>query len=226
MLTALAPTVWWRITDGEDGCEGLRDANGQSHGHDKVGRQRTLLYIAIPRRQALRHGKIFHRMSMRINLRHLNRVWLARLSALGVYFAAMALGNLLWEFLQLPLYRIGQAGTAREQVFAALHCTVGDILIGLSSFLVALVLVRANGWPACRFWPVAAVATACGLAYTIYSEWLNVVVRASWAYAASMPIVPLFGFNVGLSPLLQWAILPIAAFAIARTHARRRKASY
>jgi hypothetical protein len=160
-------------------------------------------------------------MSTRADRWPRNSAWFAGLSALGVYLAAMTLGNLMWEFLQLPLYTIGQTGTAREQVFAALHCTVGDILIALSSVLVALVLVRAHDWPTRSFWPVAATATACGLAYTVYSEWLNVVVRASWAYADSMPVTSLFGINIGLSPLLQWAIVPLAAFAITRTVSAR-----
>ena len=30
-----------------------------------------------------------------------------------------------------------------------------------------------------------------------------------------MPVVRLFGFAIGLSPLLQWLVLPAAAFAIA-----------
>jgi len=40
----------------------------------------------------------------------------------------------------------------------------------------------------------------------VFSEWLNTAVRASWAYAPSMPIVPLLG--VGLAPFLQWLLLP------------------
>ena len=42
------------------------------------------------------------------------------------------------------------------------------------------------------------LATVLGVAYTIYSEWLNVSVRRSWAYSSLMPTVPFIG--TGLSP--------------------------
>ncbi len=57
---------------------------------------------------------------------------------------------------------------------------------------------------------------AFGLAYTAFSEWLNVFVRASWAYSDWMPIVSIAGLKIGLSPLLQWIVVPGAAFAIVR----------
>jgi len=50
--------------------------------------------------------------------------------------------------------------------------------------------------------------------YTIFSEWLNIVVRASWAYSPLMPVVHLI--NIGLSPLLQWIVIPAAALYAAR----------
>ena len=43
-------------------------------------------------------------------------------------------------------------------------------------------------------------------AYTIYSEWLNVFMRKSWSYSELMPTIP--PLETGLSPLLQWIILP------------------
>ena len=43
----------------------------------------------------------------------------------------------------------------------------------------------------------------------IYSEWLNINVRGSWAYSDLMPVVPVIG--TGLAPLLQWVIVPTLA---------------
>jgi hypothetical protein len=45
-------------------------------------------------------------------------------------------------------------------------------------------------------------------------EWLNIVVRASWAYSDRMPVVPVIG--TGLSPLLQWVVVPTVAAEAAR----------
>ena len=44
------------------------------------------------------------------------------------------------------------------------------------------------------------------LRYTVYSEYLNTVVRGAWAYTEWMPTVPWLG--TGLSPLAQWLIIP------------------
>ena len=53
-----------------------------------------------------------------------------------------------------------------------------------------------------------------GLAYTVFSEWLNTEIRGSWAYSEWMPTLPLIG--AGLSPFAQWIIVPIVAFWWAR----------
>jgi hypothetical protein len=36
----------------------------------------------------------------------------------------------------------------------------------------------------------------------------------SWAYSDWMPVIPIAGLSIGLSPLLQWIVVPAAAFAI------------
>lgn len=43
-----------------------------------------------------------------------------------------------------------------------------------------------------------------GAAYTVMSEWLNVLVRQTWACSDPMPVVPVVPvIGTGLSPLLQ-----------------------
>lgn len=136
------------------------------------------------------------------------------LSALRRYLGVSAVGHLLWEILQLPLYTIWAEGTPGEIVFAVTHCTAGDLLIALASLAGALVLGDATRWPAERFREVAIATVLLGLAYTVYSEWLNVSVRGSWAYAPSMPTIPPLG--TGLSPTLQWIAVPLAALRAVR----------
>lgn len=126
------------------------------------------------------------------------------------YLPVMALANLAWEFVQMPLYTLWETGTAREIVFAALHCTGGDVLIAFSSLAAALLLLGRGAWPQAGYWKVAAAAIAFGVAYTLFSEWLNVEVRGTWAYRDVMPVIPVIG--AGLSPLAQWALLPSFAF--------------
>jgi hypothetical protein len=134
----------------------------------------------------------------------------------------MAVANLAWEFAQLPLYTIWKTGSTGEIVFAAVHCTGGDVLIATAA-LVAALLLAGSGWPGApgAYRRVAALAIGFGLAYTVFSEWLNVSVRKSWAYSELMPVVPLL--DAGLSPLLQWIVLPLAAFWWAGRHRSARK---
>lgn len=144
------------------------------------------------------------------------------LRAFRIYFGVIAVGNLAWEALQLPLYTIWTTGSMREQMFAVGHCTGGDILIASSALLLALALVGTREWPTQGFARVAGLTLLLGLAYTIFSEWLNVVVRASWAYSEWMPVIHIGFVSIGLSPLLQWIAIPIAALgAIRRTSGAR-----
>lgn len=128
------------------------------------------------------------------------------LSFLRRYIALMALGNLVWEFAHMPLYTLWETGTRGEIVFAALHCTGGDILIALAALMAALFLFGNGRWPAQSYGRVAAATIAIGLTYTLFSEWLNIEIRAAWAYSDLMPVVPLL--DAGLSPVAQWTILP------------------
>ena len=141
--------------------------------------------------------------------------------ALRIYLTAVAVANLVWETLQLPLYTIWQTGTLRTQAFAIVHCTIGDVIIALCALTVALVVTGDKEWPQKRFQRVAVLAILLGLAYTVFSEWLNVVVRGSWAYSDLMPVVTAFGLRVGLSPLLQWLVIPAGAFTITKRLSER-----
>jgi hypothetical protein len=139
------------------------------------------------------------------------------LSALRRYLAVIAAGNLVWEFAHMPLYTLWQSGTGGEIVFAALHCTAGDLLIATASLVLALVIVGDAEWPHRGFVRVAALTVAAGVGYTVFSEWLNVEVRRAWTYSASMPTLPWLG--TGLSPLAQWVAVPVfGAWAARRNH--------
>ncbi len=140
------------------------------------------------------------------------RTWI---SVLRRYLMFVTLGNLFWETAQLPLYTIWLEGTTRQLAIAVLHCTAGDVLIATAS-IVAGLLVAGDGWPdrLDAYRRVALAAIAIGVTYTVFSEWLNIVVRRSWAYSELMPVIPLVG--AGLSPALQWIVVPLAGFWFAR----------
>lgn len=136
------------------------------------------------------------------------------LSVLRRYLLFVLGGMFIWEALHLPLYTIWREGTTGELVFAVVHCTGGDVLIALSSLVLALMLLGNRSWPSRRYVQVAALTMAFGISYTIFSEWLNIVVRESWAYSDLMPIIPVI--DTGLSPVAQWIVVPIIGFWWAR----------
>ena len=140
--------------------------------------------------------------------------------AVSRYLLAILAGNLLWESAQLPLYTIWRDGSPGEIAFAALHCTAGDFLIATSALFGALVLLGGRQWPQGRFPLVGVAAVAGGLAYTVFSEWLNTEIRGSWAYSAWMPQLPVIG--TGLAPLAQWIVVPTLALFCAHGKVRQR----
>ncbi len=144
---------------------------------------------------------------------------------IALRYIAVALGlNLAWEAAQMPLYTIWRTGSPGEILFAILHCTAGDVLIATASLFLALLLV---GNPMSRlpssFGAVPTVAVLLGVAYTVFSEWLNISVRGSWAYAPAMPVLPPLG--TGLTPLLQWVVIPPLALGLAGRWRRMTGAS-
>jgi hypothetical protein len=115
--------------------------------------------------------------------------------------------NLVWEIAQLPLYSLGPWAEWPAVAYAVLHCTAGDAGIALAAYLAAAMLTRRARWPSER--PLAGLVVAWFVAasYTVWAEWQNVYVLRNWAYAAGMPTIA----GIGVSPLLQWILLPALA---------------
>lgn len=125
----------------------------------------------------------------------------------GLWSAIVFVLNLAWEIAHVRLYTIWATSDGWSVAWALLHCTLGDVVIALAMFVLAgMVLGRAD-WPASRPWAGAAIVMLGATAYTAWSEWYNVYRVGNWGYAASMPMV----FGIGLSPLLQWLVLPPVA---------------
>ncbi|HJV92608.1 MAG TPA: hypothetical protein VJ572_03980 [Azonexus sp.] len=125
------------------------------------------------------------------------------------YLPRLTFCSLLWEIAQLPLYSLWAEPSPASIAYAVAHCTVGDAMIGTVALVLALTLGR-TGEPA--HWPRPRIAWGMvflAVAYTLFSERSNVL-RGSWAYASSMPIVP--WIEVGVAPLAQWVVVPLVAW--------------
>lgn len=127
--------------------------------------------------------------------------------------------NLVWEAAQTPLY----SDSGRDLAYLTwtrLHCTLGDVLILLGAFWLTSLLFRSRRWIAAWRLPAVVVFVATGLLYTGFSEWLNVSVRSSWGYRDAMPTL----LGIGLSPLLQWLVVPPVILLLVRRQRRARGA--
>jgi hypothetical protein len=147
----------------------------------------------------------------------------ARRFLLARFVPLVAALSLLWETAQLPLYTIWRESGAREQLFAVVHCTAGDVMIAIQALLLSVMLSARHGWPRLGHGRVLGIATSIGVAYTVLSEWVNTQVTMSWQYAESMLQIPPLG--TGIAPLLQWIVVPPLAYWLAtvvdRTKTRR-----
>src|SRR3546814_12589951 len=85
--------------------------------------------------------------------------WLA---AVRRYLAVIAVGNLLWEFAQLPLYTIRYDGSMEEILFAVVHCTGGDVLIAHLTLIGELILHGDPRWPTARLHAVPQPSITAG----------------------------------------------------------------
>ena len=121
--------------------------------------------------------------------------------------------NLVWEIAQVRLYTLWAEADGLTVAWSLFHCSLGDVLIALALFALAGMAIRRANWPASRPWTGGAIVVVGAMAFTAWSEWYNVYRVGSWGYTASMPLI----FGIGLSPLLQWLILPPAIVLAYRT---------
>ena len=130
-------------------------------------------------------------------------------AAIRFYVIAVAGLHLLWEIVQLPLYTIWKTGSTQDIIVAIIHCTAGDVVIAITALVLALMLLGTINWPKQRHVSVSLSAVFIGLVYTIYSERVNIG-NGAWAYSDLMPIIP--WLDVGLSPIVQWIVIPSFCF--------------
>jgi hypothetical protein len=112
--------------------------------------------------------------------------------------------NLVWEFAHVRLYTIWREADGPGIAWAVLHCSLGDVVIALTMFALAGIALRCVDWPRSNPWTGGGIFIVGAIAFTVWSEWHNVYRAGNWGYTESMPTI----FGIGLSPLLQWVILP------------------
>ena len=131
----------------------------------------------------------------------------------GLWAALAFVLNLAWETAHIRLHTIWATADGIDIARAVLHWTLGDVLIALAMFgLAGLALWRADR-PASHHWAGGIIVVIGAVGFTAWSEWYNVYRSGNWSYSTSMPMI----FGIGLSPLLQWLVLPSVMIAAYRT---------
>jgi predicted secreted protein len=121
------------------------------------------------------------------------------------WWAALSLLlELAWESAHVRLYTIWGDPDRWHVTRSVLHCTLGDLVIGGVAYGLAACLLRRVDWPIYRPWWGTGIIIVVTTLYTVWSEWNNVYRLRTWAYASQMPTV----LGIGLSPILQWLLLP------------------
>lgn len=132
----------------------------------------------------------------------------ARFLALGVVAFALHFG---WELAHAKWYVTMNALPFLTATAWCARAALIDVAISAGAYAAAALIARSLRWvSALRAFPVA-VYFAIGLAITVAIErWAIAVGR--WRYAPTMPTIG----GIGLSPLLQWIVLPLLIAAAAR----------
>lgn len=126
------------------------------------------------------------------------------LARIGVWSALAFALNLAWEIAHVPLYTLWAQADGPQIAWSVFHCSLGDVLIALAVFALAGIALRRADWPVSRPWAGGAIATIGAMVFTAWSEWNNVYRTGAWSYALEMPTV----YGIGLSPLMQWLVIP------------------
>ncbi|MEK6372238.1 MAG: hypothetical protein AABO58_06035 [Acidobacteriota bacterium] len=92
-----------------------------------------------------------------------------------------------------------------------MRAALWDVAIAAAAYLAAAVAARNASWPRSPRALAIAVYFAVGLAITVATEhWALAAGR--WRYEAAMPTVG----GIGVTPLLQWIVVPAITLAAAR----------
>lgn len=118
--------------------------------------------------------------------------------------------NFTWELIQMPLYN-SSSFTINHLVFCLLGSVADAIMVLFLYFGFALIFKSPLWIQPQKLQRIIIVILTGGIGATL-SEMRHLSL-GNWAYANSMPLIPMI--NVGISPVLQFMILPILIYRFA-----------
>ena len=115
--------------------------------------------------------------------------------------------NFAWELVQLPLYK-GAAYDIQHIAFCAL-ASVADVLMVLLLYLCFALINKKTFWMQHIGFRQVFILMIIGGIGAIIAEIAHTA-AGNWAYADAMPMLPIV--NAGLSPFLQFLLLPVLIY--------------
>lgn len=127
--------------------------------------------------------------------------------------------HFVWEMAQGGRFASMAPLSFRRATSLCARATVGDVVITAIAFATAAAAARSSHWPAEKGQSLLpfAIFTASGLAVTVAYE-IHAIAVGQWSYAETMPTIA----GVGVLPILQWLVIPIAELALFRILWRSR----
>ena len=117
--------------------------------------------------------------------------------------------NFSWELMQMPLYD-NSSFIINHITFCALGSVADAIMVLLIYFGLA-VIFKNPLWIYPLKWQRVVLVILIGGIGAILSEMRHLSL-GNWAYSDSMPLIPIL--NVGISPVLQFMILPTLIYIV------------
>ena len=111
--------------------------------------------------------------------------------------------NFAWEMAQMPLYKNMQPGL-QSTIFCGVASIADGILVMLMYYSFALVYKETFWLQKHKSKRIFALMMAGGIGAVVAE--IRHLSSGSWSYTDAMPLVPVV--NVGLSPVLQFMLLP------------------
>ena len=135
------------------------------------------------------------------------------------FFVFAVLLNFPWEFLQVPLFEGMAEAKHWEAIRICTRAALGDGVIVLIAYWSTVAVWRDRWWFKAPNPTQICAFVAVGLAITFVLE--HLATRSDhpawgWRYSELMPVA----LGVGLTPILQWILLPPLILWIARRQLR------
>ncbi len=120
--------------------------------------------------------------------------------------------NFAWEMSQAPWFASMRGLPFWRATLLCARAALGDVVIAAIAFAFAAAVAKSLAWPVNRRAALATVVfILTGLAISAAYE--GIALRSGkWRYESRMPTL----FGLGLLPLLQWCLLPIAEVMLFR----------